>query len=147
MDFDAAYSKLIERHLGKLPRRTDGVPDAAIRRREKELGVKLPTSLRVYYRTAGKLTQQNKMHNILYDLHDLHVEDGFLIFMEENQAVVHWCFRLHDLDQIDPEVWQRVNSEPPEWYSEEIPFSTFLAKMFDWQAGLDDGTAEDSREL
>jgi hypothetical protein len=143
-DFADDYAGLIQRHLGRKPRRTDGLSDAAIRRREKELGVKLPASLRAYYRTAGKLTQLNTMHNILYDLPGLLVEDGYLIFMEENQAVVHWCFRLSDLDQTDPDVWQRVNCEPPEWYSEEMPFSTFIARMFDWQAGLDYGAAERS---
>ena len=140
MDFDATFVNLVERHVGRKPRRRDGLPETAIWRREKELGVRFPASLRSYYRIAGNLPQLNRMHNIVYDLPDVSVEDGRLIFVEENQAVVHWGFRLGDLGRPDPDVWQRINSKPPRWYSEEMPFSEFIAKMFDWQAGFDDGT-------
>ena len=76
----------------------------------------------------------NKAHNELYAPDGLAIEDGYLVFMEENQAVVNWGIREEDLSQPDPEVWQRVNSDPPEWYSENMPFSTFICKMLLWQS-------------
>lgn len=117
-DFHECYAKLIERHVGRRPRRQDGLSEPTTRRREKELGVRFPQSLRIYYRMAGNLPQLNKMHNIVYGLTDVRIEDGYLILMEENQGVVHWGFRLTDLDESDPKVWQRVNGDPPQWYSE-----------------------------
>jgi len=39
---------------------------------------------------------------------------------------VHWGIARADLAQPDPAVWQRVNSDPPEWYPENEAFSAFL---------------------
>lgn len=149
MTYHDSYAELVERILGllvKKPGRKDGVTEAAIRRREKELGVRFPASLRAYHRIAGRLPELNRMHNIIYELPELYVEEGHLFVMEENQAVAHWCLRLGDLDRDDPEVWQRVNNDPCEWYSEEKPFSAFLTETLKWQAGLDVDAAEGDGE-
>ena len=60
-----------------------------------------------------------------------------LWFMEENQVVVHWGLRIDQLDRIDPEVWQRLNRDPPEWHAEDRRFSDFIIAMIGWQMGLD----------
>ena len=72
------YTDLVRRHVGRDPVAKDGVSDAAIRRREKQLGVRLPASLRAYYRAAGNLAELNQAHNLLYDLPQLVIEDGYL---------------------------------------------------------------------
>ncbi len=143
MDYHDRYAELVQQILsllGRKARAKDGVSEAAIRWREKELGLRFPASLRAYHRVAGNLPELNRMHNIIYALSELYVEDGHLFVMEENQAVVHWCLRLGDLDQDDPEVWQRVNNDPYEWYSEEMPLSAVLSDTLRWEAGLDEQT-------
>lgn len=136
MSYTNLYAELIERHLGRKPRPSDGSSEAEISRAESRLGLQLPASVRSYFRIAGNLAELNRSHNQLFALSELIVEDGFLIFMEENQAVVRWGIRISQLPNVDPEVWQQVNSKPPRWYSEEIKFSEFIVGMFDWQAGF-----------
>src|SRR5262249_14522109 len=103
--------------LGRDPRRDEGTPAKRIHEAEKRLLIPLPAAVRQYYLVAGE-ADVNRAHNIFLRPEDLRFEQGYLIFMEENQAVVHWGIARADLAQPDPTVWQRVNSDPPEWYSE-----------------------------
>jgi len=129
------YAYLVLRHLGRQPLPTDGLSDTQIGQAEAKLGLRFPDAVRNYYQVAGNLSELNKTHNRLFDLSELCLEDNYLIFMEENQAVAHWGIKTNDLAQPDPEVWQRANSTPPEWYSEKMTFSDFMIRMVDWQLG------------
>jgi hypothetical protein len=126
------------RVLGRNVDPSDGIADDRVKVAEEALGHRIPAALREYYRVAGKLDEVNKAHNELHAPDGLAIENGYLVFMDENQAVVSWGIRVVDLSQPDPEVWQRVNSDPPEWYSENMSFSIFMSKMLLWQAGLGD---------
>ncbi|MDQ3803467.1 MAG: hypothetical protein M3416_06505 [Acidobacteriota bacterium] len=137
MSYESLYSDLVQRHLGRKPVPSDGSSDAELDEAEGRLGSRLPAAVRRYYRVAGNLVELNHAHNLLFAPSDLHMCEGFLIFMEENQAVVHWGIRAGELTEDDPDVWQRVNVVPPEWYSEEMTFSEFIVRTLDWQAGLE----------
>lgn len=114
----------------------DGTSERRIRAAEEALRIGLPAAMREYYLVAGETDRLNRSHNVLFRLEDLRFEQNFLVFMEENQAVVHWGIAMSDLDHPDPIVWQRVNSDPSEWHSEHITFSTFITKNLEWQAGI-----------
>jgi cell wall assembly regulator SMI1 len=137
LSYTTLYVELIERHLGRKPELSEGSSEADIGRAEAVLGLQLPASVRDYFRVAGNLAELNKAHNRLYDLSDLIVEEGFLLLLEENQAVVHWGIKTGDLSDADPVVWQRVNSPSLQWYPEGMKFSEFMVRMFDWQAGFE----------
>jgi enamine deaminase RidA (YjgF/YER057c/UK114 family) len=122
--------------FGRPVARKDAVPEARLRRAERRLGFRLPDALRDYLALAG-LAKENREHNRLFRPEELAVEDGYLLFMEENQAVVHWGVPVGLLEKSDPEVWQRVNGDRPEWYSEEMRFSEFMIKNLAWQRGVD----------
>ena len=85
MEFEAGYGDLVERLLGRRPTEGDGIGEGEIRDRERKLGVAIPKSLRQYYRVAGKLGALNKEHNRLYDLRELKLVVGHLMFMEETK--------------------------------------------------------------
>jgi hypothetical protein len=138
MTYRDRYIDLVRRRLGRLPKRLDGVTQAALGKCERRLGVRLPEAVREYYRVAGRLAQLNKAHNLLYTPDELRMEDGHLWFMEENQAVVRWGLPLKRLSEDDPVVYQRANADGARWYSERMRFSVFLVRMFDWQAGFAD---------
>src|SRR5437870_4993523 len=110
MSFRERYTKMIRRHLGRDPKRSDGLAEAALRNCERNLGARLPESMRQYYLLAGRLDQLNKSHNVLFSLDDLRIEDGHLWFME-SQAVVHWAIPTEQLSKPDPMVYQRVNED------------------------------------
>ncbi|MEG3863477.1 SMI1/KNR4 family protein [Microcoleus sp. herbarium12] len=114
----------MQRHLGINPQVADGLSDNQIREAEKILSFQLPAFFRDYYRIVGNLSELNKAHNVLFDITELFEDNDFLIFMEENQAVVYWVIKIRELAIPEPEVWQQVNSNPSdEWYSEEMTFS------------------------
>src|SRR5947209_2066360 len=123
MSFRDRYTKLIRRHLGRDPKRSDGLAEAALRKCERKLGVQLPESMRQYYLLAGRLDQLNRSHNLLFCLDELRVDDGHLWFMEENQGVVHWAIPTKQLPKPDPMVYQRVNEDGAKWYSQRLRFS------------------------
>jgi hypothetical protein len=72
------------------------------------------------------------IHNEIPPPSALTCEEGYLIFMNENQSVVAWGIRVSDLDEDDPPTWQRNNTEPAGWFTEDKTFSQLLASMFDW---------------
>ena len=138
MSFRDQYVDLIRRQLGRDPKPSDGVPEAALKKAECRLGVELPASMREYYLLLGRLDRINKAHNRLFTPQQLRVEDAHLWFMEENQAVAHWGMPLKRLAEDDPVVYQRANVDGAKWYSERMRFSAFLVRMYDWQAGFAD---------
>jgi hypothetical protein len=98
--------------------------------------VRIPASLAYYYQRAGRCAVLNALHHRLHAPAELVVENDYLLFMDENQSVVSWGFRRADCDQDDPTVWQRNNTPPHAWYSEDKPFTRFLASMFDWYVDM-----------
>jgi hypothetical protein len=52
--------------------------------------------------------------------------------MEENQSVVSWGIPLVNLHAPNPIIWQRNNTPPIEWFSEEKDVLGLLVSMWDW---------------
>ena len=138
MDFTQLYTATVTM-LGHELQPADGLSEGDIERRESALGVRLPDALRLYLRIAGRLDKLNRSHNQLCTLEELEIRDGYLIFMVENQAVVSWGVRAADLSQRDPEVWQALNEEPVEWFSEGMPLSYFLVFSLAYQGFESEG--------
>jgi hypothetical protein len=130
--FGELYDDHSRRFLGRSLEPTDGLSEDEIKRGEERLKLRLPSALREYYLKAGALTEFNSIHNFILTPDELHVEDGFLMFMEENQGVVSWGLKISDFETNDPEAWQRNNTPPEEWFSEEKTFSELLTSMFEW---------------
>ena len=136
-EFKETYDEIAVACLGRHLSRRDSLSEAAVSRAEKRLGVRLPGAVRDYYRSAGKAADLNTVYNSLYELDDLDFDGEYLMFMDENQSVVSWGIARSDLGQADPIVWQRNNTPPVEWYSEELSFSAFMASMFEWYKSED----------
>ncbi len=127
----STYATIVE-NLGYERSESSGIPEADIAAWEARSGVPLPGPLREYLRDVGNMAF-NRAYNHLYGLDELRVEDGKLIFMEENQDEVQWAVDAADTSD-DPLVFQRVSGEGDElWYPEEEGCSAFLALMIYWQ--------------
>jgi hypothetical protein len=131
------YQDILERILERDLSAGDGTSEEALAQAESRLGLRLPVALREYFLISGNADDANRMHNVLFRPDEFIVEDGYLVFMEENQAVVHWGILVDHLHEPDPDVWQRVNGLEPVWYSEELPFSSFMIENLEWQAGFE----------
>jgi hypothetical protein len=131
-----AYRSGLLRIFGRPLSPRDATPEARLRRAEKRLGFSLPAALRDYLRLAGQ-AKENREHNWLLSPEALVVEDGYLVFMEENQSVVDWGIPRALARKADPTVWQRVNGDAPKWYSEKMCFSEFILANLAWQRGVE----------
>ncbi len=131
------YRDILGRVLGRGLLEADGASKDELIRAESRLGCSLPAALYEYVLIAGNADDANRIYNVLFRPDEFVVEGGYLVFMEENQAVVHWGIPVDHLNEPDPEVWQRVNGPEPAWYSEELPFSSFMMKNLAWQVGLE----------
>jgi hypothetical protein len=129
------YRALLAKVYGRPLRRRDAESVTRIQKAERRLGFRLPEAVRDFYLVAGR-APENLEHNRLAPPEYLQVEGRYLVFMEENQGVVDWGLRLSTIAAADPTVWQRVNNDPPKWYSEKMPFSVFMLENLAWQRGV-----------
>lgn len=125
------YQQLVPKYLSRPWRRSDGFSLKSLREAELRLGIKLPQSLRDLYQSMGRVDALCKAHNVIRQPDQLVLEEGYLIFMDENQDVVTWGLPEGSVD-VDPIVWQRNNTPPTEWFSEKKPLTRLLAEMFEW---------------
>jgi hypothetical protein len=60
--------------------------------------------LREFYRVVGRVNSVNREFNRLYRPTKMEDEDGYRIFMEENQNVVVWAFRIENAAFTGPNI-------------------------------------------
>lgn len=130
-DHVKACKYFVERYLGRPWTAADGLPEKVVKKAEARLGAPLPAALRTFYISVGAVGDLCSIHNTISPPNDLAFEEGYLMFMDENQSVVSWGIKKKDLKKSDPAVWQRNNSSE-DWYSEEKSFLELLTSMFDW---------------
>lgn len=130
MNYAERYRRAIE-SLTRTLSMEDGLPEAEIEAGEQRLGIRLPAALRVYYQVAGGFDQLNQVHNRLYAPDQWELQDGKLLFMEENQNVVVWAVEVSDASPEDPPVLQGVVTEDTvgEWHLEHESCAEFLTLM------------------
>jgi hypothetical protein len=132
----AEYTGALEGVFGRPLTSRDSVLESRLRRAESRLRLPLPPAIREFYGLAGA-ARETREHNVLFHPEDLVIEEDHLLFMEENQAVVHWGIPLSQKRRADPDVWQRVNGDEARWYPEEMTFATFILKNLAWQRGAE----------
>ena len=113
----------------------DGVPKASVDSAATNLGILIPGALRDFYISVGAVEDLCSVHNHILRPEALGMEEGYLVFADENQSVVSWGISKADLRRSDPQIWQR-NNNSEEWYAEEKSLLQFLTSMFDWYAEL-----------
>ncbi len=140
VNFQELYRKTYSA-LGFALKTRDQVAEKSIQVAEKRIGAQLPQSLRDYYLVAGKETVLNHAMNRLLPLADLEIENGKLVFMEENQCVVLWAANVTTRAAQDPKVFQGpvVDGEANKWYEEAPTCSGFLVFMLHLQAAYGGG--------
>ena len=96
----------------------------------------MPGKLREFYRVAGRVNSINRAFERLYRPTKMEDEDGYRIFMEENQNVAFWAFRIDDADEKNPTIYQAMRLESGEldkWYPQKLSCAEWLVAMVYWQ--------------
>jgi hypothetical protein len=134
--FRQKYVAVAEELLLHLPDEC-GLSEVELAAGEGRLGIKLPLALRDYFLALGKLPL-NVAHNRTLAAAKWFINDGKLIFMEENQWVVYWGVGASQTPEIDPPVFLGINRLPKqiEWLPDMNAISDFLVLMLHYQAAM-----------
>ena len=62
----------------------------------------MPKILKEFYNVVGRVDSINRGYDRLYRPWEIERQDGYEIFMEENQRVVVWAFRTEDTAKANP---------------------------------------------
>jgi hypothetical protein len=107
-----------------------GATPGSVKETETRLGRTLPAAFREWHTLAGRhhrLISANRDH--LVTLEQLSIEDGFLIFLRENQGVWELAIAERDLQNNDPPV---IYLEPDTPESKNQLNSSFSLFSFQW---------------
>jgi hypothetical protein len=103
---------------------------------EELLELKFPVLLREYYLRTANRKDINRHMNRLLSLDDLFIDNGNLIFFEENQCVCFWGIALSDLDRNNPPILQGQRIAGPsdelEWFETDQTLSGSLTDQLLW---------------
>jgi hypothetical protein len=105
----------------------DGYEEEDIAAAEARCGVRLPATLRSFYRTWGRRRDLTQMNEWLLAPDQWVVHSGALIFCVENQACSYWALPLDALAEADSPVMQAESG--PERSLQE------LQEELDWHIG------------
>lgn len=96
-----------------------------------ELGLQVPQALAEFLHTLGNCEELMEAHYYFWDPEELEIEDGYLLFLEDENEEYTWGILAEQADVPDPIVWRR-NNLTGLWVNEEGTFSEFVFDMFDW---------------
>lgn len=91
----------------------------------------IPLVLLEFYTAVGGCQDLMEAYHYFWDPDELEIEDGYLLFLEDEDEQYVWGIRQDQLDVPDPIVWRRNNARET-WQSEEGTFSEFVFDHFEW---------------
>ncbi|HEY0075605.1 MAG TPA: SMI1/KNR4 family protein [Abditibacteriaceae bacterium] len=130
-DFTSQYRAAFS-NLGRPLKDEDAISEEEIIAVETRLSCVLPASLKDFVRVAGRADDFFGVFDRLISLEEWCLDDGKLVFMEENQAVVLWGVELEKVE--DPPVFQATNAAPLAWDEVSACCSKFLMTMLHFEA-------------
>jgi hypothetical protein len=130
-----------ENILGRHLTEKDGMNISEIETAENSLGLKLPTVLRDFYLLVGNL---NMFISSFEQFVEPYIKDEMLVFLEENQGVCYWGINIQDTENETVFMCTDIETDKPEWYSEEVTLTDFLIILMYYQCaqgGYEHGSA------
>ena len=95
----------------------------------------LPEVLRRFYARHGTAASAFLINRLLPPS-EVGMEENFLVFYVEEQAVYLWGISVDDLELPDPPVWCRENEPGKPWVQDAPTLSVFLVQMLVMSAAL-----------
>lgn len=94
-------------------------------------GASLPLALEEFYRAVGRCEELMEAHCFFFDPDELVVEDGHLLFLEDEDEKFAWGVPVEALDVPDPLVRRRANSTGA-WHDEDATVGEFILDLLDF---------------
>lgn len=125
------FRSLVPKYLDDQWIPQDGLTPAELEDALDEAGVDIPQVLEEFYLAVGGCEDLMEAYYFFWDPDELEIEDGYLLFMEDEDEEFVWGIREDQIDVPDPIVHRRNNSRGT-WKSEDGTFSEFVLDMFSW---------------
>ncbi|HET8795117.1 MAG TPA: hypothetical protein VFM62_01950 [Arthrobacter sp.] len=123
------FRGLVPKYLNREWSKDDGIRIPELDGELSRHDFDVPLVLREFLHCVGS-SELMEVYNFFWDPDELEIDDGFLLFLEDEEETTVWGFRVEDLDVPDPIVWRR--NADGRWESEEGTFSEFVFDQFEW---------------
>lgn len=94
-------------------------------------GTQLPLVLDEFYRALGRCEEILEAHHFFFDVDELEIEDGHLIFLEDEEETWVWGVPVEDLDVPDPLIRRRSTTDGT-WTPEDATVSEFIFDLLEF---------------
>ncbi|GGG68945.1 hypothetical protein GCM10007172_21200 [Sinomonas atrocyanea] len=136
------FRALVPKYLEDPWKPEDGISEKELEEALEEHAFTVPQVLREFYLALGN-SELMEAYHYFWDPEELEIDDeGFLMFLEDEDEQFTWGFRAGDLRVPDPIVYRKNNARG-EWVSEDGTFSEFTFDMFEWVFSEDDEEDEE----
>ena len=105
--------------------------DALLADSELPAHTRPPLVLREFHRALGRCEEIMEAHHFFFDLDELVIEDGRLLFLEDEEERWVWGVPVDALDIPDPLI-QRRNNDKDEWSEEGATVSEFIFDLLEF---------------
>ncbi|NVN00580.1 hypothetical protein [Arthrobacter sp. SDTb3-6] len=129
--FVEKFRGLVPLYLGEPWQKADGIDREDLDSIFAELDLTVPQALQEFLNAVGNCEELMEAYYYFWDPEELEIEDGYLLFLEDEDEAYTWGMRADQADVPDPIVWRR-NNATGEWVNEEGTFSEFVLDMLDW---------------
>lgn len=123
------FRALVPTYLDRPWNEDDGIDLAELNEELDEHDFDTPPVLREFLHCVGN-SELMEIYNYFWDPDELEIDEGYLLFLEDEDESTTWGFRADDLELPDPIVWRR--DPTGRWHSEEGTFSEFVFDLFEW---------------
>ncbi|GAA1346703.1 hypothetical protein [Falsarthrobacter nasiphocae] len=130
--FAEKFKSLVPTYLDERWTPAEGIEPDRLDALLAEARVSIPLALREFYLTLGSCEELMEAYHFFWDPDELEVdEDGFLMFLEDENEEYTWGMRASDVALPDPIVYRRHNARG-QWISEDGTFTEFVFDHFEW---------------
>ncbi|GGL94315.1 hypothetical protein [Glutamicibacter protophormiae] len=125
------FRSLVPKYLEDQWNEADGLTAGELADGLAESKVQIPFVLEEFYLALGNNDDFMEAYHYFFDPEELEIDDGYLLFLEDEEEKFVWGFKQSQLEVPDPIVYRRSNAKG-NWVSEEGTFSEFTLDMFAW---------------
>ncbi|MDO5493282.1 MAG: hypothetical protein Q4F53_06675 [Nesterenkonia sp.] len=129
------FQQLVTTHLDDHWSPEDGLTreelDARLTASPLPDGFELPLVLDEFHRALGRCEEILEAHHFFFDADELEIEDGHLIFLEDEEETWVWGVPVEDLDVPDPLIRRRSTADG-RWTPEDATVSEFVFDLLDF---------------
>lgn len=129
--FTQSFRSLIPTYFDQPWQPEDGLSREELHEALRESGVQIPTALEDLYLSVGAVEDLMEAYYFVWDPDELEIEEGYLLFMEDEDEQYTWGIPVDSLDVPDPLIARRPNAKGG-WVPMDATVSEYFMDYFAW---------------